>query len=177
MILRKINAVLSLITTFLLLGHAISIASWMLSRGKIIPFGGHTLPKVLIWAFVAHAIVSILLMILANKGKKKNKDKSYLKLNAPTVIQRISGVLLIFFTFLHVAGAVGIIIPPQIVHAIVPPLFFLMVMCHIAVSFSKAFITLGIGNKKFIKCVDIGIKVICVITVIADIIGFYLHVC
>ena len=84
---------------------------------------------------------------------------------------------MIFFTFLHVAGAVGIIIPPQIVHAIVPPLFFLMVMCHIAVSFSKAFITLGIGNKKFIKCVDIGIKVICVITVIADIIGFYLHVC
>ena len=177
MILRKTNAILSLITTILLLGHAISIASWMLSRGKIIPFGGHTLPRVLVLFFVAHAIVSIILMISAHKGEKNNKSKSYPKLNVPTMVQRISGVLLIVFTFLHIAGAKGIITPPQFVHSVVPTLFFILVMAHIVVSCSKAFITLGIGNAKFIKCINIGIRVICAVTVIADIIGFYLHVC
>lgn len=175
--LRKTNAVFSLITTILLLAHAISIASWMLTRGRIIPFGGHTLPKVLIWAFVAHTLVSIILMITTHIGGKKQKGRVYPKLNAPTMVQRISGVLMIIFTWLHIAGAKGIIQLPQVVHAIVPPLFFLLVMSHIAVSGSKAFITLGIGNARFIKCVDVAIKVICAVTLIVDIIGFYLHVC
>lgn len=175
--LRKINAVFSLVTTVLLLAHAITIAFWMLSRGKIIPLGGHTLPKVLIWSTVAHALVSMLLMILAHKDKKKKKGKRYPKLNVPTMVQRISGVLLIIFTWLHIAGAMGVITMPQVVDAIVPPFFFLMVMSHIAVSGSKAFITLGIGNARFIKCADICTKVICAITVISDIIGFYIHLC
>ena len=174
--LRKINAVLSLITTILLLAHAITVASWMLTRGKIIPFGGHTLPKVLIWVAVAHTLVSILLMVTTHIGGKTHKGRAYLKLNVPTMVQRISGVLMIIFTWLHIAGAKGIIQPPQAVHAIVPPLFFLLVMSHITVSCSKAFITLGIGNARFIKCVDVVIKVICAITLIVDIIGFYLHV-
>jgi hypothetical protein len=50
-------------------------------------------------------------------------------------------------------------------------------MAHIAVSVSKAFITLGIGNAKFIKGVDISTKAICAITLVADIVGFYLYVC
>lgn len=175
--LRKLNAALSLVTTVLLLAHAITVAVWMFSRGKIIPWGGHTLPKVLIGVTIAHALVSLILMVIAIKDKKEKKGRMYPKLNVPTMVQRISGVLLIVFTWLHVAGAVGIITLPQVIHAIIPPLFFLMVMSHIAVSGSKAFITLGIGNAGFIKCADICIKVICAITVIADIIGFYLHVC
>ena len=175
--LRKTNAVFSLITTILLLGHAISVASWMLTRGKIIPFGGHTLPTVLIYVAVVHTLLSIILMITTNVGRKNHKSKHYPKLNVPTLVQRVTGVLMIIFTWLHIAGAKGIIEPPQVVHAIVPTLFFILVMSHIAVSGSKAFITLGIGNAKFVKRADIVIKVICAITLIADIIGFYLHVC
>jgi hypothetical protein len=177
MILRKINAISSLITTILLLGHAISISTWMLSKGKIIPFGGHALPIVLVLAAVAHAIISIILMISAHKGGKKIKGRNYPKLNAPTMVQRISGILLIVFTWMHIAGAFDIITPPQIVHIVVPPLFFILVMCHIAISFSKAFITLGIGNATSVKFINVGIRVVCIATVIADIIGFYLHVC
>ena len=177
MILRKTNAVLSLITTILLLGHAISIAIWMLSRGNIIPFGGHTLPKALVVFFVAHAIMSIIVLITSRKAEKNNNVKSHSKLNVQTKIQRISGILLIPFTFLHIAGAKGIMTPPQFVHAVVPAVFFIITMAHISVSGSKPFITLGIGSAKFIKCADIAIKAICTITVIADIIGFYLHVC
>jgi hypothetical protein len=85
--------------------------------------------------------------------------------------------LLIVFTWLHVAGAAGVIKPSQIVHAIVPPFFFLLVMSHVAVSGSNAFITLGIGNATFVKRLDIVIKLIGVTTLAADVIGFYLHVC
>ena len=176
MILRKTNAVFALFTTILLLAHAISVAVWMFSKGRIIPIGGHTLPKVLIWVTVAHALVSIILMILIHKGNKKKIGRVYTKLNVPTMVQRVSGVLLIIFTWLHIAGAMGVITPPQVIHAIVPPLFFFLVMAHVAISTSKAFITLGIGSAKFIKTAGIATKVICGATLIADIIGFYLFV-
>ena len=96
-------------------------------------------------------------------------------MNVSTIIQRISGVLLLFFSGLHVAGAIGYIQPPPIVHAIVPLVVFTIAMVHVGISTSKAFITLGIGNAKFIKTIDIVVKVICGVTLVADLIGFYLY--
>ena len=96
-------------------------------------------------------------------------------MNASTIVQRISGVLLLVFSGLHIAGTVGYIQPPPIVHAIVPLVFFTIAMVHVGISTSKALITLGIGNAKFIKTVDIAIKVICAVTLIADIAGFCLY--
>ena len=174
--LRKTNAVFSLITTILLLGHAISLAVWMLSRDSL-PKAPNALPRALTVFFVVHAIISMILMISTHKGSKNSKGKQYPKLNGATIFQRISGALLILFTWLHIAGTVGIMEPPQVVHAVVPPLFFALVMAHVVISTSKAFITLGIGDAKLVKRVDIVIKVICGITLIADVIGFYLHVC
>ena len=74
-------------------------------------------------------------------------------------------------------GATGIMQPPPLIHAIVPPLFFTIVLAHVAVSTPKALITLGFGNTKFIKISGIVIKVICIATLVADIVGFYLYVC
>lgn len=174
--LRKTNAVFSLISTILLLGHALSLAAWMLSRGSISK-APSSIPRALTLFFLVHAVISIVLMISDRRGSKKARGRQYPKLNAPTILQRISGVLMIVFTWLHIAGTVGIMTPPQVVHAIVPPLFFALVLAHIAVSTSKALITLGIGNAAFVKRADAVMKVICVVTLIADVVGFYLHVC
>ena len=174
--LRKINAVCSLISTILLLIHAISIAAWMLSQGRI-PEVASAIPRTLTMIFIVHVIISIILMITSRKGSKGRKSKEYAKLNAATVVQRISGVLMIFFTAWHILWAARIIHTPRVIHAIHPPLFFILVLIHIAVSTSKAFITLGIGNAKFIKYSDIVIKIICAVTLMADIIGFYLYIC
>jgi hypothetical protein len=125
---------------------------------------------------IIHALITADLIFSSHEGNKKNKGRLYPKLNVSTVVQRISGALLVIFTWLHIAGTIGVMQPPQVVHAIVPPVFFTIVMAHVAVSTSKAFITLGIGNAKFVKWADITIKVICAVTLIADIIGFYLHV-
>lgn len=172
MLLRKINAVLSLVSTILILVHAIFYSVWMLARGGVAKMGSY-LSQTLVVLMLAHAIISILLAFLGHKGAEKRKVKSFPKLNLSTIIQRISGILIILLTSIHILGAVNHF-QPKILHAILHPLFFIIVLAHVAVSTSKAFITLGIGNAKTVKIIDIAIKVICVLTIIACIVGFYL---
>ena len=174
--LRKANAVFSLISTALLLSHAISMGLCMLSQGKI-PRLASAISQALVVVFLIHAIICIVFMVISHKGSNGNKGKGYVKLNIVTIVQRISGVLMIVLTTLHVLGAIGVIKTPQVVQAIVLPLFFLIVLVHIAISTSKAFITLGVGDARFVKRVDIVVKVICAVTLIADVVGFYLYVC
>ena len=174
MLMRKINAVVSLLTAVLLLNHGIFNAVRMISRGTIEKSVTFT-SWILFGLMLAHAVISIDLAISAHSETEKQKNKSYPKLNAATIFQRISGMVLIVFAGLHAAGAAGFMTPPKLVHAILPPLFFTIALAHVAVSTSKAFITLGIGNAKFVKAVDIVIKVICAATLIAALTGFYLY--
>ena len=172
--LRKINAGLSLICTCLIMGHAGINAVWMLSQGSFTK-KPNPLGFILFGLMMAHAVISIVLAVLGRKGAEKRKCNSYSQLNVQTNIQRASGILLIIFTALHIVGAIGILQPPPLVHAILPPLFFALSLMHVAVSTSKAFITLGIGNAKFVKVADIVVKALCAVTLIASVIGFYLH--
>ena len=174
--IKKFNAGLSLVTTFLILCHAIALAAWMLSMGRIMPKATQ-LPWVLTWITGIHAVISIFIMASELRNKKKNKSVEYPKDSVSTIVQRLSGMLMLIFTALHILGASGIMQPPQIVHAIVPPLFFTLVMVHVAVSTEKAFVTLEIGSEKFVKAVNVFAKMLCGATLIADIIGFYLYVC
>ena len=174
--LRKINAVFGLLATVLLLGHSISLAVWMLSQGAV-PKAPEAMPRALTFVFVIHIILSIVLIISTNKGRKKSSGKHYFKLNRATLFQRISGILLIIFTPPHILGATGVIQPAPLVHATLPVMFFCLSMAHAAVSADKALITLGIGHATFVKRAGIAIKVICATTLVADIIGFYLYVC
>ena len=176
MLLRELNAGFSLVTTLFALAHAISLSAWMLSQGRITP-PGKTLPWMLTCLVVVHVLLSICLMISGHKGQKGPKGRAYPKLNQETMVQRITGILMLVFTALHILGATGIMQPPPLIHAIVPPLFFTIVLAHVAVSTPKALITLGFGNTKFIKISGIVIKVICIATLVADIVGFYLYVC
>ena len=171
--LRKINAVFSLLSTILLMIHAIYFAVWMLSNCSI-PMPPTPMSRALTVSFVIHAIISIVLMISTHKGSKNNKGKQYVKLNFATIVQRISGVFIIVFTTLHILGAFRVMRLPYRVHFIVYPLFFTLVLVHVAISTSKAFITLGIGNARVIKRIDVAIKVLCGATLIADVIGFFI---
>jgi hypothetical protein len=133
------------------------------------------MPWILFGLMLVHAVISIDLAISAHSETEKRKGKSYPKLNVATILQRVSGVAMIVFAGLHVAGAAGYMQPPKLVHAILPPVFFTIALAHVAVSTSKAFITLGIGNAKVVKAVDIVVKVICAATLIATLTGFYLY--
>ena len=174
MLLRKTNAVISLIATVLLMNHAVFHAVWMIFGVNVVKIP-NSMPWILFGLMMVHAIISIVLAVLGHKGAEKRKCNGYGNLNASTYVQRMSGVSLIILTILHIAGTVGVMQPPPIVHAILPPVFFTIVLMHTAISVSKAFVTLGIGNAKFIKAADIVIKAICAVTLVADIIGFYLY--
>lgn len=174
MILRKINAVLSLIATLLFLDHAIFQAVHMLSEGGI-KQSASFMPYILTVTMILHALLSIVLAILGHKGADKRKCEAYPKLNIATNIQRISGVLLILLTALHISEMTGRLQLPPAIYLILTPLFFAVALMHVAVSTSKAFITLGIGNAKTVKAVDIVMKILCAATLIADVVGFYLY--
>lgn len=174
MILRKINAVLSLITAFLLLDHAIFFSIWMLSRGRMAA-SATNMPWILVGLTAIHAVLSIVILIVNRKGgdKQEQKQKNYFKLNISTYIQRITGMLMIILLALHIIGSANYF-QPKILHAIFQPLFFIISLAHVSVSTGKALITLGIGNAKAVKIVDITVSIICAITLVASIIGFYL---
>ncbi len=174
MILRKINAILSLLTTALFFNHALAHGVWMLSSGRFV-IRPNASPWVLFGLMMVHAILSIVLAVLGHKGAEKRKCNGYPNLNRPTYLQRASGVLLILLTVLHVAETAGPLHPPHLVHAIFPPLFFTICFLHTAISAGKAFITLGIGNAKLVKVADVLIKILCVLIWLADVVGFYLY--
>jgi hypothetical protein len=175
MLLRKINAVISLLTTLFLLDHAMFTSVWMLSKGSV-EQSAPVAPWILAGLMEVHAFISIYFAVSAQEEGEKRKVKHYPKLNGATIFQRVSGILLIVFTALHVAGASGAMQPPHIVHTILPPLFFTVALAHTAVSTDKALITLGIGNARFIKVVRVAVRLICAVTLIAAIAGFYLYV-
>ena len=146
---RKVNAAVSLLTMVMLLAHAILLSVWMLSGGRTVKPAG-VIGWIAMGLMLTHALISIDLAISAHEETKNRKGKKYPKMNVSTIIQRASGILMVPAAALHIAGATGTMTPPPAVHMIVPPLFFAIVLAHIAVSTSKAFITLGIGNAKFI---------------------------
>ncbi|MBR4305010.1 MAG: hypothetical protein IKT81_06735 [Clostridia bacterium] len=175
MLKRKISAVLSLVVTLLILGHSIVLGACMLSNGRI-PAPPDAISFIMAGFMVVHAILSISILI-SNRKEGENKVNNYAKNNVQTIVQRVTGIAMLPLAVPHVLGTLGLIKPSQIVHAILPPVFFAVVMAHVAISFSKAFVTLGIGNAKFFKTADITMKILCAATLIVDIVGFYLFVC
>lgn len=174
MLLRKINAIISLLTTLFLLDHAIFTSVWMLSKGSV-EQNAPVAPWILAGLMAAHAFISIFFAVSSLEEGEKRKVKSYPQMNAATIFQRVSGILLIIFSALHVAGASGAMQLPHIVHTILQPLFFSIALAHTAISTDKAFITLGIGNARVIKVISVVIKLLCVATLIAAVAGFYLY--
>ena len=130
------------------------------------------MPIALMVTTALHAVLSILLVIFGRKGAEKRKCKSYPKMNSSNIMQRVTGIGMLLLLGLHIAGAANHF-QPKILHTIMHPLFFGVCSMHIAVSVSKAMITLGIGNAKTVKIVDIIIKILCAVIWIASVIGFY----
>jgi MFS-type transporter involved in bile tolerance (Atg22 family) len=85
MLLRKINAGLSLLTTALFLDHAIFMSVWMLSRCSI-QKGSDVMSYILAIAMLLHAVLSILFAILGHKNAEKRKTNLGLVILALAII-------------------------------------------------------------------------------------------
>jgi hypothetical protein len=170
MLLRRINAVISLLLSFLLIFHAGTLSVWMLSRCSIAK-PADFFSFILMPLIVVHIVLSLIPAILAHKGTEKHPSKSYPKMNLPTVIQRATGILMIVLLPFHLTGAASHY-QPKMLHAVLHPLFFAVIMAHTSISVSKALITLGIGGAKTVKIVNVIMRVLCMAVLVMGVIGF-----
>ena len=169
---RKVNASLSLVCTFLILVHGAYDAVWMMMRG-LVPNLPKPMAFILMSFVIVHTILSIVTAILGSEGKSETKGKFYAKENIKTLVQRVFGALMVLLLAPHILG-MGNRLAPKNIHSIIHPIFFLAVYGHTAISTSKAFITLGIGNAKTIKVIDIVARILCILIFIASVVGLYL---
>jgi hypothetical protein len=172
--MRKINAILSLLTTLLLFDHASFNTVRMLSGGTV-EESADFMPWIFLGFMLMHAIVSIGLLISTRAKNEKQTSKAYVRFNAATLVQRFSGVALIVLAGLHAVGTSGLVHFPGPVYPVLHVVFFTVAFAHVAISTSKALITLGIGNAKFVRVADIVIKVICAAMLIAALAGVFLY--
>ena len=140
--IKKLNAWLALITATLLLIHeAYQLFAFILFYYN--PVMTKILGYSLAFVFVLHCILSAYGFFVLHDSK----SVAYKKINIKTVLQRISGMAMILLLPLHICSFIllqknagtsifYLILASQV-------LFYAAINCHVAVSFSNAFITLG----------------------------------
>ena len=171
--LKKLNAVLSLLTTLLLVDHALFFSAWMMSGGTI-TVSSSAMPYVLAGLMVVHAAISVFVLVVGGQDGEGSKGKSYPKENISTIVQRLSGGLIIILLAMHITSAASDF-QPKMLHAIIEPLFFAASFAHVALSTGKALTTLGVGNAKVIKAVNIVMKVLCAAALIFGVVSLYIY--
>ena len=173
MLLRKINAWISLATAVLLVGHAMLGAIEQLSRHRI-PVPAPWMSSVLMGLMITHAMLSIMMVLSHLEEAGERRYRTYPNQNSATYAQRLTGVLMILLFALHYLGASNGL-QSRILHAILHPLFYAVVFAHTGISTNKALITLGFGNAKAIRVIGVVVRVICVTTLIVGVSGLYVE--
>ena len=126
-VVEKINAVLGLLNSVLILDHSTFYTLWMFSRGRLTP-SAPQLPKLLVLLVVIHAVLSIVSAVRAHKNKQA-KVRMYNRQNRATVLQRGSGIVMLLLLVLHIVGNITHF-QPSWLHAVVHPVFLLL-FCYI----------------------------------------------
>jgi len=152
MVIKKINAVLSLITVLFLALHA-GYVSYAYLTMYYNPFLTNLFAGLIMIPASLHGILGMIIVFLSSEGTRADL---YPKFNKLTVIQRVSAALIFPMLFIHVntfifftkaaeAGKPGLFIPIIISEILI----FGTVIIHAAVSFPKALITMGwLGSVK-----------------------------
>ena len=165
--IKKSNARLSLLTVVLFLiheGYQLYAYTAMYYNPVLSKVTGYALAG----ALALHVILSIISVFVLHDAK----TVTYKKLNIRTVWQRVSAVLIVLLLPIHIfsfgllkssVGGIGYILTE-----IAQILFYAALCCHIALSFSNAFITLGyLTDMRKKRIIDIVVTVICAILFIA----------
>lgn len=149
--LKKLNAVLGLLTIALLIAHAgYSAVSYIFMLYHPNVTKALSLPLLVIVCL--HAILGMSLVFLHSDGTDLTAYPGY---NKATIAQRVSAALIFPMLLLHIrtfalmssaaeAGAKA----PVVLLILVEVLFFGTIFTHIAVSFSRALITLGLLSSR-----------------------------
>ena len=167
-VIKKINAVLSLLTVSALFIHiGYTVFSYLTF------FYNPTLKIITALPFMiltcVHAVLGMCSVFLLNDGTRLD---IYGKQNVRTMIQRISAALIFPLLFIHLKTFALLKTSSEsgrwflfVLVIVVQVLFFAVVLLHTSVSFSKALITLGfLKNTKTLRGVDKAVFIVCALT-------------
>ncbi len=170
--LKKINAVVALITVVLLIGHIVYNTFCYLTM-YYNPMLKQIFSVPLMIAVCIHAVLGMMSVFILSDGANLSQ---YPKLNRKTILQRASAALIFPLLILHINGfiflsaAAGsrnmfLFFAIQAVNVI----FYFDIMIHVALSVSRALITLGIlGSREVQEKIDNFCLIAgCVIVVVA----------
>lgn len=164
--IKKWNARLSLLTFALLLiheGYQLYAYLTFYYNPTLSAISGYSVAG----CFVLHGILSAICVFALHDSK----TVAYKKLNIRTLLQRISAVMIILLLPLHIlsfsmlqsSAGVGYILVE-----VVQIIYYAVLSCHIALSFSGALITLGLlPDIKKKRIIDVIVLVICALLFIA----------
>lgn len=164
--MKKLNAFLSVFLSIVLVLHVLyTLVSYLIFYYN--PMLSMIFGNLVLWVMVAHMLCSIVNVLWLHDSK----SISYLALNRQTLIQRISAVVMVLTLLPHInsfklfklAGAGGFWLIEGI-----QLLFFAAVFSHISVSFSRAFISLGLlGDNRIRRRLDKAVTIVCAILFLA----------
>lgn len=165
--IKKWNARLSLLTLALLLIHE----GYQLYA--YITFYYHpTLSAIFGYAVAGCCVLHGILSAICVFALHDSKTVAYKKLNIRTVLQRISAVMILLLLPLHIFSfkllQAGVGSVWYIAVEAIQIIYYASLSCHIALSFSNAFITLGrLSDIKKKRIIDVVVLVICALLFVA----------
>ena len=165
--LKKLNAVLALLSTICLLAHmGYSAFTYATMYYNPVLTKVFSIPCMVF--ICLHAVLGMSIVFVQQDGTRLDL---YPKQNRETLLQRISAALIFPLLIMHIntfsyimqnvqAGKPGVVVLLIIVNV----LFYGIVLTHVAVSFSKALITLGwLSSREKKKTIDIVVYILCAV--------------
>lgn len=163
--MKKINSVLTIITTLILVDHLSAMSMFFLT-GSLNLSVTKIIARALCSIVALHALLSIISVFFMHDGAKIGPYKMQ---NKNTIIQLATSIVIANMLHPHVK-AFGFLInkqpittPAKIMVIVTEIIFFGAILLHLSVSFSKALITLGIiRTEKAEKIVNRVVKILCI---------------
>lgn len=164
MSLKKVNAVLSWLLCLSLLGHLLTMSYSFLTG-----WYNYALCKNLAYITAGfatvHVVISVILIFFFHDG---GKVSYYGKRNLGTILQRATGIIIVAILHMHVK-AFGFIVEgiklafwTKLGIFVTETIFFGAIFIHLAVSFSKSMISLGLlRTEKMEKIIDKVVVIVC----------------
>lgn len=169
--LKKVNALAGLMTTLLLLCHTGTMTLSLYTGWYNYPVC-KTFAR-LVFLFVSvHIICSLIILFFCHDG---SETVLYKKANTRLILQRASAVLMMLLihthtkAYQHMATGTTLTTGQSLFFLIFEILFLFTVMLHVAMSFSKALITLGIlSSSEKAEILDKIIMILCILLAVAS---------
>ena len=146
MILKKVNAIIAFLLIAACLVHVgVKCASILFSGESAGPDGMKFISGIVMTLAMMHVLIAIIIFF-SHDSKMKI---AYPRANVRIILQRVSGVLMLVFLFLHMKTTKRLTAHTDsgtgyyLLNNMIMAVFFAMVFLHISVSFSSALVTLG----------------------------------